>query len=184
MKKWMCFVAGILVAAIVITAGFLICVGQWAKPGVHVFGRWAHIDIQQECFFVESDSGRLDNLQVVGQSVFTAVGYVKDKSADEEAGTFEGHMSVESHPANLAFGRLTNWGSISKDFITLSGHGAWLTDLPVEGEYYYIVWILRADPSVIMIEIVEREGNAARAVSGTSEEDALANYKRFFEEGF
>lgn len=184
MKKWMCFAAGILAALIVVAAGAAICVGQWAKPGIHVFFRWAHIDIQQDCYFVESDSGQLDDMQVAGQSIFTAVGYVKDKSADEEAGTFEGHMSVESHPVSLAFGRLTNWGSISKDFITLSGHGAWLMELPVEGEYYYIVRILRSDPSVIVIDIVDQEGYTTRAVCGVSEEDAIANYKRFCEEGF
>lgn len=175
-KKCMCAVCVIAALLIMLTAVFAICFSNFGKPGVHVLGRRAHIDVQKNCYLLPYD--RVDDLQIVGQSTFTAFGYLQDE-AGGVMGAFDGHMSVEAYPVPFEYGYRSYTGDIGKSVITFTCLG--MQELHPECEYTYTVHILREDPEVIVIHVIGEDGTSVAAVCGENEEQALDNYRRYLE---
>lgn len=172
MRKALPWVLGTLLATLCITGILLaICVSSFVQPGIRVLGRYAHLELQKNCYFITSNS--IDGQKITGQSRFTAQGYLQDAPGDA-SGAFKGHMSVEQYPVSFEEGFRWHWGNIENDKIMLSCQGGPL-------DTYYVIYILRNDPDVIVIHIFSKDGNRT-AVCGDNEEDAISNYAKYIEQ--
>lgn len=174
-RKSMCGrVLGIVLVLLVLSGIVLsACFMSFLKPGVHVLGRWVHVDLQKTCYFITHDN--INGIQVTGESTFTAMGYVRDPIGTE-AGSFRGHMNVETYPISLEQAYLHNAGGIGAEFLELSCMGP-------DCEISYWVRILKSDPDVIVIHITRDDGQNLTAVCGDTEEQAIHNYQRYLEAG-
>lgn len=175
-RKWLYVVIAILTILILVAAIVSASMAELVKPGVRIIGRCAHVDLQANCYFVESNS--LDGTQILGQSTFTAVGYVHDE-AGSQAGRFDGHMNVKAYPISFEDGYRNHSGNIDNEWLVLSCQGIQLINPACET--FYNVYILKTDPTVIVIHIFCADGENISAVCGETEEQAIANYQRYLE---
>ena len=149
--------------------------------GIHVLGKWAHINYQENCYFIDTKTN-----EVIGDSTFAISGmlYDKHKKMFEEShstSTFSGHIEVSAYPFALTEEYLPHSGAISDRAITF------LSDRCIEPGYFeraYMVTILRSNPEVIVISIYLENDEVLTAVCGQSEEDALENYQQYLESFF
>lgn len=144
--------------------------------GIHVLGKWAHINYQEKCYFIDSKTN-----EVIGDSTFAISGmlYDKHKKIFQEystTSTFSGHIEVSAYPFALTEDYLPHSGSISDEMIIF------LSDRCNEPGYFervYMVEILRSNPEVVVIHIYLENDEVLTAVCGQSEEEALENYQYY-----
>lgn len=165
-----------VIGAIVFGISYL---AQFFTTGIHIWGRYAHIETQQNCYFVDPETK-----EITGSSVFTISGTFVDQNrkflgGDYEASTFSGHMEVAAYPISMADGFQNHQGVIDRDKIVLSSQGGIAQGQTLE--MYYTVEILRSAPETIVIYIFEETGNTLVAVCGKSEADALGLYQQYLD---
>lgn len=175
MKKWQIWLISVAAAALVI-GGIILAysISAFLEPGVHILGKFAHIEMQKNCYFI-TDNGS----QVTGQSTFTVSGYMHHNKPSNEMSSFAGHMTVSAYPVAFEDGYNNHSGYWDKDVITLSCQG--IEFVRPDCDTFYLVQISRSDPDLIGIHIWQGS-NSYFAICGESEEDALANYQKFWEE--
>lgn len=165
-----------VIGAIVFGISYL---AQFFTTGIHIWGRYAHIETQQNCYFIDPETK-----EITGSSVFTISGTLINQNrkffgGDYEASTFSGHMEVASYPISMTDGFRNHQGVIDRDKIVLSSQGGIAQDQTLET--YYTVEIIRAAPETVVIYIYQDNGDALVAVCGKSEADALGLYQQYLE---
>ena len=173
----------ILISICVIITMFILISNYFVKnfmetEGIHVLGKWAHINYQEKCYFIDTETN-----EVTGDSTFAISGMLYDRHKKifeeaHEASTFSGHIEVSAYPFTLTEDYLPHVGAISDKEITF------LSDRCIEPGYFeraYRVNILRSNPEVIVIHIYLENDEVLTAVCGQSEEDALENYQQYLE---
>lgn len=180
MKKRLWIVAAVL-AVLVVCGMFLASyLSDFFEAGVHIFGRFAHIELQENCYFITPNENT-----VTGESVFTVSGYMFDNSSRKSDGSregarFDGHMNVAAYPISFEDGYSNHWGSFDKDYIALSCQG--IKAVRPDCDTFYNVHISRANPDIIVIYIYQENADTIMAVCGETKEDALSNYQTYLEE--
>lgn len=168
----------IVVMIVVVVAGAA-SFANFNTAGIHVIGKLAHIDMQQNCYFIDPETK-----EITGNSVFTISGTLVDQNRkfwgrDYGASTFNGHMEVAAYPISMADGFQNHQGVIDRDKIILSSQGGIAQGQTLE--MYYTVEILRSAPETIVIYIFQETGNTLVAVCGKSEADALSLYQQYLD---
>ncbi len=179
-KRKVCLILVLVLVVGLILGLIALAVGcsQFFSEGVHVLGRYVHIDFQQKCFFIDPDTK-----EVTGESTFTASGYLFDRhyspfSNGHAASLFDGHMDVDAYPISLKDGFHNHYGAIGQDVITLSCQGMVTADSQPAGTYY-IVEILKSNPEIVVIYIYSGSESASVAVCGTDGASAADNYQQY-----
>lgn len=174
MKKWsICIIA---VAFVVLLVGLILvetfsC--SFLSIGVHVFGKYAHVNMQQNCYFISEDE---KGKEVTGQSTLTISGMVYPEKENKRNNQFTGHINIEDYPISLKDGFRGNTGWVESDFICITNQA--LAVLDDDYNRYYIIWILRSNPDVIVIDICQEDA-VFTAVCAETEEEAIQNYDIF-----
>lgn len=160
--KWL-FVSllGLMVAGIII---FSVLANNFHLPGVHIWGKNAHIALEQDCYFIDAST-----MKVEGKGQFRMSGYLFDK--------FNGFMQLSTYPmsSNL-IGREDEGAIVDRDELMFTNrmitqHTGW--------EYFYTVYIVKSEPNVVVIYIHTKDGETFTAVCGETEEQALLNYNKY-----
>lgn len=176
--KYILIAAAVLcVLAIVLAVTFTYAVRDFMSEGVHVIGRYAHVDIQEKCYFINGQTKA-----VVGESTLTISGYLFDEHYDpfsqsHDASRFDGFMDIDGKSTSVKEGYGSYMGSIS------NGEARMLTVLyaPFEGDSTnYYAHISLSDPEVIVVHYLFEDEQIV-AVCGDSEEDALENYEKYWD---
>ena len=144
--------------------------------GIHVLGKWAHIDYEKNCYFIDTQTK-----EVTGDSTFSISGilFAKPKEMFKEyyeMSTFSGHMEVSAYP--FAMTEVFHKGSIHDKKISLASFNK--TDLS-NLKPFYQVHILYSNPEIVVIYIYLENDEVLVAVCGQSEEEALENYQQYLE---
>lgn len=145
--------------------------------GIHVLGNWAHINYQEKCYFIDTQTK-----EITGDSTFTISGilFAKPKELFKdyyEMSSFSGHMEVSAYP--FAMTEVFHKGSIHDKKISLaSGNKTDLSDL----KPFYQVHIMCSNPDIVVIYIYLENDEVLVAVCGQSEDEALENYQQYLEE--
>lgn len=159
---WKRLFIGLLAFVVITVIIFSVAVSAFLQDGVHFFGFAAHIQVYQKCYFIEDG-------KIAGESMFRIKGYAFDDD-------FTGSMNIDEYPLTafdvLEMGRATG----SRELLILSGSG--LTD---NWNRYYTVIIPKENTNIIVIQIWEKDKPTIVAVCGNSEEEALANYRMYYE---
>ena len=147
--------------------------------GIHVLGKWAHINYQEKCYLINTKTK-----EVIGDSTFAISGMLYDKhkkifEESYEMSTFSGHMEVSAYP--YAITEVSHKGSIHDNKISLvSFNNVDLSDMrPI-----YQVHILCSNPEIIVIRIDSEADENLVAVCGQTEDEALENYQQYLESFF
>ena len=147
--------------------------------GIHVLGKWAHINYQEKCYLIDTKTN-----EVVGDSTFTISGilYGEDKEMFTEyyeMNMFSGHMEVSAYP--YAMIEVFHEGAINGNKISLASYSK--TDIS-DMRPLYQVHILHSNPEIVVIRIDLGEDESLVAVCGQTEDEALANYQQYLEHFF
>ena len=149
--------------------------------GIHVLGKWAHINYQEKCYLIDMKTDK-----VIGDSTFTISGMLYDKhkkmfQEHHEMSTFSGHMEVSAYPIDLTEGYHNHEGSIHDKKIVF------ISDKVTEPGYFkkvYQVNILCSNPEIVVIYIYLENDEVLVAVCGQSEDEALENYQQYLREWY
>ncbi len=138
--------------------------------GIHVSGNWAHINYQENCYLIDDKTQ-----EVIGDSVFSISGMLYGKSYKDEPNmsSFSGHMEVSAYP--IAIAEADSLGVVYDNKIMLT------CDRYIEpGKWEQVYWvhIMRSDPDIVVIHILEKN---VTAVCGQNEDEALENYQYYLE---
>lgn len=152
-----------------------------ATEGIHVLGKWAHINYQEKCYFIDTKTK-----EVIGDSTFAISGMLYDKHKKifeeyREMSTFSGHMEVSAYPFTLTEEYLPHSGAILDEKIEF------LSDRCNEQGYFeraYRVEILRSNPEVVVVHVYLENDEVLTAVCGQTEDEALENYQQYLESFF
>jgi hypothetical protein len=164
----------LLVLVVISILVLVISVDVFTQSGVRTLGPFTHLSFQQDCYFINKD------LQVTEKSTLWVDGY----NADD----FTGSVSVEDYPIQPDPNLNMGCASLSRKHLKL-------VVAPNEGqEYRYEIYILKEDsyamtvdgvhhssPYIVVIDIIQKDGQILRAVCGASEEQAIENYKLYLE---
>lgn len=165
--KWKWLFWGLLFLIIVGMIAFPIAFQVFTQSGIHILGNYAHVSLQQDCYFIDTAA-----MEVTGSSTFVVSGYLFDK--------FTGYMNVAQYPMTVE--NISQAGASGfvdgLNKLTLSNHS--LT-LDPNWQYYYYVNILKSDPNVIVIQIAKKDHSVITAVCADSPEQAIANYQTYLE---
>lgn len=169
----------ILIVSCIFIAMAILAINFYKKDftdtqGIHVLGNWAHINYQEKCYFIDTQTK-----EITGDSTFTISGilFAKPKELFKnyyEMQSFSGHIEVGAYP--MAMTELDHFGSIhDNNTITMSSDkyiepGKW--------EHYYMVQIMYSDPEIVVVHIL---GKNITAVCGQNEDEALENYQYYLE---
>lgn len=146
--------------------------------GVHVLGKYAHINYQEKCYFIDTKTN-----EAIGDSTFAISGMLYDKYKKifeeyRETSTFSGHIEVSTYPFTLTEEYLPHSGAILDEKIEFLSHRC------NEQGYFervYRVEILRSNPEVVVIHIYLENDEVLTAVCGQSEEEALEKYQQYLD---
>lgn len=147
--------------------------------GIHVLGKWAHINYQEKCYLIDTKTK-----EVIGDSTFAISGILYGKQKEMfkeyyEMSTFSGHMEVSAYP--FAMTEVFHKGSIHDKKISLASfNNTDLSDL----KPFYQVHILCSNPEIIVIYIDSEDDEDLVAVCGRTEDEALENYQQYLESFF
>ena len=149
--------------------------------GVHVLGKYANINYQENCYFIDTKTN-----EVIGDSTFAISGvlYDKHKKIFEEYRTtspFSGHIEVSAYPFALTEEYLPHTGAIFDEKIEFISYRC---NEPGYFERVYMVEILRSNPEVVVIHIYMENDEVLTAVCGQNEEEAFENYQYYLEHFF
>ena len=108
--------------------------------------------------------------------MFTISGVVFPQKQKDSMEPFTGHMNVQQYPISLEDGVISHSGYVTKDYIHIRNQSLRL--LNPEADRCYIVYILRTNPEVIVIEILEND-RVITAVCGETEEEAIVSALRW-----
>lgn len=158
-----------IVLLIVLVVGMIACaiaVNNFHRNGVQFFGNNIHVSFARDCYFIDRET-----LEVTGQSRFCISGYQFDR--------FTGVMNLEQYP--MTADTIGDISAVRRDRNRwmLSGHGVRLND---DWERYYLVYFLRSNPNVVVIDIFQNGGETITAVCADSPEEAAANYRTYLAE--
>ena len=177
-KKWLMWIPlAVLIALCVCMVVMGMFLSDFRMPGTHVIGEYAHIKLQEKCFFIENGD---DGPQVTGESVLTISAMVYPKKENGGASSITGHINVEEYPFSLEHGYNSTGARVYKTHILISNHST--VHLNTNWEIFYQVWITRSDPSIIFIEIFDSNEQVVVAVCADSQEEAIENYTKFLRE--
>lgn len=169
---------------VMLILAFLLHIGlvTFFSPGVHIFGSFAHVEFQENCYFLDTTQPiqEISATDITGSSTFTIVGTLYHRpNRSNLASPFSGHMEVETYPISLADGFAEYSGQISHHWITLSCQGRGFDDA-----LFYTVDILRSNPEVVLIYVHHEDATVSTAVCGRDEADALEHYQQYLSHRF
>ena len=147
--------------------------------GIHILGNWAHIDYQKKCYFIDAKTG-----EITGDSTFTISGILFNESKgifkeSSGASSFSGHMEVSAYP--FAMTEVFHEGSIfNNNNISLTSCNR--KDLSDMKPYYWVH--ICSDLEIVVIRIYLENDETLTAVCGQNEEEALENYRQYWETYF
>ena len=180
-QKWiiLCIVA---VIGLILFGWYAHGVHSFLSPGIHTFGRFAHLEFQEPCYFLETGTDA-NNPMIDSQGVFTISGILQDHfhnpfSDTPRSGKFHGHLEVSTAPISMEDGFGEMQGTILKDRLLLHCQGLGLTDY--EGPYY-IVEILQTSPQVVVVYVLQNGVEEKIAVCGKTEAQALENHQIYLD---
>lgn len=147
-----------------------------ATEGIHVLGKWAHINYQEKCYLID-----MKTREVIGDSTFSISGILYGKHKEMfkeyyEMSTFSGHMEVSAYP--IAIAEADSLGAVYDNKIMLT------CDRYIEpGKWEQVYWvhIMHSDPEIIVIYIYSGDDEGLVAVCGQTEDEALENYQYYLE---
>lgn len=169
-KGWKIFIAVLLSVIVILLAVFAILISNFTESGVHVLGKYAHVKFQKKCYLFSADG------QVLGDSIMTANGYLRDP-AGTETGDFDGFVDVAAYPISVEEGYRSFGGYILRDYISISNKGMDMID--PETEVFYTLKIMRTDPEIIFMFIEREDEEIVLAVCAETEEEARDNLLRY-----
>lgn len=169
-KGWKIFIAVLLSVIVILLAVFAILISNFMESGVHVLGKYAHIQLQKKCYLFSA------NGQVLGDSVLTVSGYLRDPSGTE-VGHFNGFVDVAAYPISVEEGYQSFSGYILQDYISISNKGMDMID--PETDLFYTLKIMRTDPEIILAFIERENEEIVLAVCAETEEEARDNLLRY-----
>lgn len=181
MKKSILGIIAVIGIAIVILVSNCVKKNFTEAEGIHVLGKWAHINYQEKCYLIDMKTDK-----VIGDSTFTISGMLYDrhkkmfKGGPHEASVFSGHMEVSAYPIALTEGYNNHAGSILDNKIVF------VSDRVIEPGYFerlYQVDILCSNPEIVVIYIYLENDEVLVAVCGQSEDEALEKYQQYLENG-
>lgn len=177
-NNWLMWIPlALLVVISICVVVFLICFSEFQTQGIHILGEYAHIELQEKCYFIEGgDNGP----QVTGESVLTISAMVYPPKENGGASAITGHINVEKYPLSLEHGYISTGARVQKTHILISNQST--VHLNPNWERFYHVWITRSDPRIIFIEIFDSNEQVAVAVCADSPEEAIENYTKFLRE--
>lgn len=181
MKKSILGIIAVIGIAIVILVSNCIIKDFTEAEGIHVLGKWAHINYQEKCYLIDMKTN-----EVIGDSTFTISGMLYDRhqkmfKGHHEMSVFSGHMEVSAYPIVLTEGYHSHKGAIPDNKIVF------ISDIVTEPGYFrrlYQVNILRSNPEIVVIYIYLENDEVLVAVCGQSEDEALEKYQQYLEEWF
>lgn len=146
--------------------------------GIHVLGKYAHINYQESCYFIDTKTN-----EAIGDGTFAISGMLYDKHKKvfeeyRETSTFSGHIEVSTYPFALTEEYLPHSGAIFDEKIELFSYRC------IEPGYFemvYSVEILRSNPEVIVIHVYLEKDEVLTAVCGQSKEEALEKYQQYLD---
>jgi len=146
--------------------------------GIHVLGKWAHINYQEKCYLID-----MKTKEVIGDSTFAISGILYGKHKEMfkeyyELGVFSGHMEVSAYPIAMTEGY--HKGSIHDKKIVLA---SFRNTEPSNWKLFYQVDILCSNPEIVVIYIFLENDEVLVAVCGQSEDEALEKYQQYLENG-
>lgn len=178
MKKTILRIIAVIGIAIVILVSNCLKKNFAETEGVHVLGKWAHINYQEKCYLMDMKTD-----EVIGDSTFTISGMLYDRhkkmfKEQREMSMFSGHMEVSAYPIDMAEGYHN--GAIYDKSIIFSSYSSFDLDDMMP---YYQVHIVRSNPEIVVIYIFLENDETLVAVCGQSEEEAVEKYQQYLENG-
>lgn len=176
--KYILIIATILcVLAIILAASFHFIIQEFMSDGVHVIGKYAHVELQKNCYFINTETK-----EVIEESTFTVSGYLFDRhyspfKQTHNSSLFDGYMNIDKYNISLKDGFQKYVGAISTGtpFINIT-----YAPLNLDKSSYYTVFISISDPEVIVIQFPFSDEHIV-AVCGENKQDALQNYETFWD---
>lgn len=160
--------AMLLVAAVVLS----ISVSSFAGSGIHVLGRFAHIDLREKCYFVSSSA------EIQGESTLTISGLLCDQPGNEY-GSFDGYISVEGYPLSSDIIYSTFGGQITRERILVDNDSADVLR-PDEDTFIYRVSIIRGKEPIVVVHIKAPDGETYFAICADDAEKAIAQWHAYY----
>ena len=181
MKKSILGIFAVIGIAVVILVSNCFKKSFTDSEGIHVWGKWAHINYQEKCYLIDMKTDK-----VIGDSTFTISGMLYDRhkkmfKGHHEMSVFSGHMEVSAYPIALTEGYHGHKGVIHDNKIVF------ISDIVTEPGYFrrfYHVDILCSNPDIVVIYIYLENDEVLVAVCGQSEDEALEKYQQYLEERF
>lgn len=140
-----------------------------------MLGSRAYIDIQSKCYFLTANRSEPE---ILGSSVFTMCGYLKDKPGSQ-MGIYYGYFGVPEYPIPIETGHHNYAGGLDERFVVVHNMG-WAT-MGFESTAEYLVYVTREKEPVVFMTINLEDGSSLVAVCGASETEAIDNYYRFWD---
>lgn len=153
---------------IVLIGGFLL---WFFSPGVHIVGRFAHLDIQKDCYYVDMDSG-----EILGESILTL-----DCDTNPLTDMLSGSVCLPEYPvegdvSRCAFTKREGYLSFAYSGVRFGpGDDGNITSFVDFGYYIYV-----KDAEHIFAVTKTKEDLMVLAVCADSEQEALEKGKIFY----
>lgn len=160
----------LLVAAVVLS----VTVSSFAGSGIHVLGRFAHINLREKCYFVSPGA------EIQGESTLTISGLLVDEWGSEY-GSFDGYVSVGGYPLSSDTIYSTFGGQITRGKIIVDNDSAEMLR-PGEDAFIYRISIVRGKEQIVAVRIEVPGGETHFAVCADTEEEAIAKWHEYYGE--
>ncbi len=160
--------AMILVGTVVLSIAF----SSFADTGIHVLGRFAHIDIREKCYFISPGQ------EIMGESILTVSGLLSDERGSKY-GSFDGYVSVEGYPLSPDIIYSTFSGKIMSKKIRIDNSSVEVLH-PDEDTFRYEIHITRDKDPIVVVYIEEMDGQRLLAICADTEEEAIAKWHEYY----
>ena len=166
-KVWKRMFFGLLIFVLVAAGASALFADIWLNQGsIRILGNYAKVSVHKTCYFIDPLTE-----EVTGSSTFRMDGFVFEN--------FHGFMQLEQYPMSPELvGKWDSGGVVDGRRLLFSNQ---MPDVESNNEYFYIVQILKSDPSLIVITVSMKDSSSVTAVCADSAEEAVANYRTFLE---
>lgn len=165
-KKITVAVLALLILMIVSVVAIAI---TFSRPGVHSILGYTKVDFSEKVYFIEENSK-----EILGSSTLSISGMIRPTKSDGTSRPFRGDVRVDAYP-------LTEQGSNDGFFASRTKNIISISNLSAESSYPCYRFQASSDnPQIYSLIVYLEDGSTVMAYPGETEEEALANYDRFW----
>lgn len=165
--RWKHLFFGLVIGLAVAIPAFALFTDIWLNQGsIRILGDIAKVNVHSDCYFIDTTT-----MEVTGSSTFRMDGFLFEN--------FHGYMQLSQYPMSPDLvGRWDSGSVLDRNRLRFTNQAG----MPDENwEYYYDVYIVKADPNLIVIRVHQKEGNPLTAICADTEEEAISNYQAYLE---